>query len=151
MIIIAVITFAATISLVTGVDKGIKRLSEINMVLAALLLCFVFTFGPTVAILNFFVESVGLYLSNFVDQLSIGQSAPTTEGKWIQDWSVVYWGWWIAWAPFVGVFARISRGRTIGEFMLTVMCVPVAISCIWFRPCSDPRRGGRPDCGGCHT
>jgi choline/glycine/proline betaine transport protein len=132
--LIAVITMAATVSLVTGVDKGIKRLSEANMILAALLLCFVFAFGPTVAILNTLVESVGLYLSHFVERsFRMGQSAPATEGKWIQDWTVVYWGWWIAWAPFVGVFvARISRGRTIREFMFTVMCVPVVITFIWF-------------------
>jgi choline/glycine/proline betaine transport protein len=134
VMIIAVITCAATISLVTGVDKGIKRLSEINMILAGLLLVFVFSFGPTIAILNFLVESIGIYFSNFVERsFKMGQSAPATEGKWIQDWSVVYWGWWIAWAPFVGVFvARISRGRTIREFILTVMCVPVLISFIWF-------------------
>jgi choline/glycine/proline betaine transport protein len=131
--VIGVITLAATISLVTGVDKGIKILSEANMVIAGLLLLFVFLVGPTVFILERFTESVGLYLNNFVDR-SFRLGLPgTSESGWIKGWSVVYWGWWIAWAPFVGMFvARISRGRTIKDFVLSVMCVPVVVTFFWF-------------------
>ena len=133
LIIIALITFAATISLVTGVDKGIKILSEANMVIAGFLLLFVFLCGPTVYILDRFTEGVGLYFTHFVDRsLKLGQPG-TPESDWIKGWSVVYWGWWIAWAPFVGMFvARISRGRTIRDFVLSVMCVPVAVTFFWF-------------------
>ena len=132
LLIIGAITLAATISLVTGVDKGIKFLSEANMVIAGLLLLFVFLAGPTMYIMESFVESVGLYFYNFADRsVRLGESAK--EVKWIQDWSVVYWGWWIAWAPFVGMFvARISRGRTVRDFVLSVMCVPVAVTFFWF-------------------
>jgi choline/glycine/proline betaine transport protein len=134
LIVIAIITAAATVSLVAGVDKGIKRISEINMILAAVLLAFVFVCGPTLEILGSFIEGMGDYLSGFLDQgFRIGHSDPEGEGKWIQDWSVTYWGWWIAWAPFVGMFvARISRGRTIREFVACVMLVPTLVSCIWF-------------------
>ena len=133
LIVIGVITLAATISLVTGVDKGIKILSEANMVIAGLLLLFVFMVGPTVFILERFTESVGFYFNDFVDRsFRLGQSG-TSESSWIKGWSVVYWGWWVAWAPFVGMFvARISRGRTVKDFVLSVMCVPVAVTFFWF-------------------
>lgn len=133
LIVIGVITLAATISLVTGVDKGIKILSEANMLIAGLLLIFVFCVGPTVYILERLVESVGLYFSHFIDRsFRLGQPG-TTESSWIKGWSVIYWGWWVAWAPFVGMFvARISRGRTIKDFILSVMCVPVAVTFFWF-------------------
>lgn len=133
LIIIAAITGAATISLVTGVDKGIKILSEANMVIAGLLLLFVFLVGPTVYILERFTEGLGLYFTDFVNRsFKLGQPG-TPESDWIKGWSVVYWGWWIAWAPFVGMFvARISRGRTIRDFVLSVMCVPVVVTFFWF-------------------
>lgn len=133
LIIIALITGAATISLVTGVDKGIRILSEANMVIAGLLLLFVFVVGPTSYILDRFTEGVGLYMNDFVYRsLKLGQSG-TTESNWIKGWSVVYWGWWVAWAPFVGMFvARISRGRTVRDFVLSVMCVPVVVTFFWF-------------------
>ena len=133
LIVIGVITLAATISLVTGVDKGIKILSEVNMVIAGLLLLFVFLVGPTVFILERFTESVGLYFNDFVDRSFRLGLPETSESGWIKDWSVVYWGWWVAWAPFVGMFvARISRGRTVKDFVLSVMCVPVAVTFFWF-------------------
>jgi choline/glycine/proline betaine transport protein len=133
LIIIAVITLAATVSLVTGVDKGIKRLSEVNLVIASILLIFVFAVGPTTSILNHFVESTGMYFQDFIHRsFHMGVGNPK-EHEWIKAWSVVYWGWWIAWAPFVGVFvAKISRGRTIKDFVLSVMCVPVAVTFVWF-------------------
>jgi choline/glycine/proline betaine transport protein len=118
---------------VTGVDKGIRILSEANMVIAGLLLLFVFVVGPTSYILDRFTEGVGLYINDFVYRsLKLGQSG-TTESSWIKGWSVVYWGWWVAWAPFVGMFvARISRGRTVRDFVLSVMCVPVVVTFFWF-------------------
>jgi choline/glycine/proline betaine transport protein len=133
LIIIMVITLAATVSLVTGVDKGIKRLSEVNLILASILLLFVFAVGPTTSILNQFVEATGMYFQDFIHRsFHMGVGNPK-EAKWIQEWSVVYWGWWIAWAPFVGVFvAKISRGRTIRDFVLSVMLVPVAVTFVWF-------------------
>lgn len=133
LIVIAFITLAATISLVTGVDKGIKRLSEANMVIASILLFFILICGPTTTILNTFVESFGSYLRDFVDRsFRIGYTN-TGEKEWIAGWSVVYWGWWIAWAPFVGIFvARISRGRTIRDFVLSILTVPVMVTFFWF-------------------
>ncbi|MEE2643309.1 MAG: BCCT family transporter [Myxococcota bacterium] len=134
LMVIGVITFAATVSLVTGVDKGIKRLSEANMVIAACLLLFVFLVGPTVEILSSFVEGIGFYFRDFIDRsFRIGHHGDPQEEKWIQGWSVVYWGWWIAWAPFVGMFvARISRGRTIRDFVLSIIFVPVTVTFFWF-------------------
>ena len=131
--IIGMITLAATISLVTGVDKGIKILSEANMVIAACLLFFVFFTGPTIYILERFVESIGLYLNDFVERsFKIGQPG-TNEAGWIKGWSAVYWGWWIAWAPFVGMFvARISRGRKVRDFVLSVVFVPILVTFFWF-------------------
>ena len=133
LIIIGLITLAATISLVTGVDKGIKILSETNMLIAALLLVFLFIVGPTTHILNTFTQSVGIYVSDFFDRsLRLGHNNPQ-EAEWIKGWSVVYWAWWIAWAPFVGMFvARISRGRTVRDFVLSVMFVPVGVTFLWF-------------------
>ena len=131
--IIVCITLAATVSLITGVDKGIRRLSEANLIAAGLLLVFVFLVGPTSHVLEVFVDSMGTYLSNFVDRSFRMGFSSAQEKTWIQEWSVVYWGWWIAWAPFVGMFlARISRGRTIRDFVLSVMLVPVVITFIWF-------------------
>jgi choline/glycine/proline betaine transport protein len=133
LIIIAVITLAATISLVTGVDKGIKLLSEANMLIAGCLLIFIFLMGPTTHIFNTFTQSVGVYVNDFIDRsLRLGYNNPQEEG-WIQSWSVVYWAWWIAWAPFVGMFvARISKGRSLRDFILSVMFVPVGVTFLWF-------------------
>jgi choline/glycine/proline betaine transport protein len=134
LILIAIITAAATLSLVTGVHKGIRRLSEASMVISAVLLVFVFTFGPTLEILHNLMEGIGVYLSGFVERsFRIGAHDPAGEGKWVRDWTVLYWGWWISWAPFVGMFAaRISRGRTIREFILGVLLVPTAVTFVWF-------------------
>lgn len=133
LILIAVITFAATLSLVTGVKKGIRRLSELNMTLAALLMVFVFAVGPTREILDMLVENVGGYIGIMVDRtFRVGAINPA-EKDWAKSWTVFYWGWWIAWCPFVGMFvARISRGRTIREFVLGVLLVPTAVTILWF-------------------
>ncbi|MFW5920794.1 MAG: BCCT family transporter [Polyangiales bacterium] len=133
LILIAVITGAATISLVTGVSKGIRRLSEANMVLAALLMIFVFVVGPTLFIVNSFVENVGNYLGEvFTRTFRVGVMGGD-QSEWAKSWTLFYWGWWIAWSPFVGMFvARISRGRTIREFILGVLLVPTGVTFIWF-------------------
>ena len=130
LILIATITLAATISLVTGVDKGIRRLSELNMILALILLVFVFIVGPTGYIMDGFTDSVGRYLSDFVGRTF--RLDPYGQTDWYLNNTLFYWGWWIAWAPFVGMFiARISRGRTIKEFVLGVTLVPTLVTFIW--------------------
>ena len=130
IILIVVITFIATLSVVAGLDKGIKRLSEINMIAALFLLLLVLLIGPTIFILNGFVENIGLYLNDF---FYLGFWNETyTGGSWQNGWTVFYWGWWIAWSPFVGMFiARISRGRTIREFIAGVLLVPTLLTFFW--------------------
>ena len=131
LLIIAVIFLAYIVSTVTGLERGIKYLSILNMTLVITLLAAVFLMGPTVFILNTFVLGLGDYLSNFV-AYSLRQS-PYSGSAWVRDWTVFYWAWVIAWSPFVGAFvARISRGRTIREFIVGVMIVPPAIACFWF-------------------
>jgi choline/glycine/proline betaine transport protein len=130
IILIAGITFLATLSVVAGLDKGIKRLSVLNMVLAGILLAYVFVVGPTLFILNALVQDVGAYLSNLVE---LGFWNETyTQGAWQNGWTVFYWGWWIAWSPFVGIFlARISFGRTIREFIAGALLVASAMTLLW--------------------
>jgi len=131
--IVIVTTAAAIISTATGIDRGIKYLSQINIVVAILLMILVFIVGPTLFILNMFTQATGDYLQNII-QMSFGLDAAGafTEG-WYGAWTIFYWAWWIAWAPFVGTFiARISRGRTIRNFIVGVMLVPVLVSMVWF-------------------
>ena len=134
LILICIITAAATVSLITGVDKGIRRISEANMIMAGCLMVFVFFAGPTLEIIHSFIEGIGNYLTNFVHRsFRLGSADPSGEGKWVQDWTVFYWGWWLSWAPFVGIFvARISRGRTIREFILGVLLAPSLVTLLWF-------------------
>ncbi len=147
IVLIAIITLMATISVVSGLDKGIRRLSEININLAALLLLFVIIVGPTLALLTAYFDNIGTYVSNFFSVLFWGGTydnpelwtAETAQGwygdaqGWLSGWTIFYWAWWISWAPFVGMFiARISRGRTIREFILGVLLVPSAVSFLWF-------------------
>ena len=133
VIIVVVITLAAVISTYTGIDRGIKYLSQLNIVVALMLLLMVFILGPTLFILNFFTHAVGEYVQNIISMsFSIDAAGAGTEG-WIGSWTVFYWAWWIAWAPFVGTFiARISKGRTIRNFVVGVMLVPVFVSMVWF-------------------
>ncbi|WP_164216952.1 BCCT family transporter [Virgibacillus sp. YIM 98842] len=130
-LIIALVMLAAYLtSSVTGLDKGIKWLSNINLGMALLIMIIVFALGPTVFILNSFVLGLGDYITSFV-QYSLRLS-PYTGGEWVYDWTIFYWAWAIAWSPFVGAFvARVSRGRTIREFVAGVMVVPPAIACVW--------------------
>ncbi|RKQ35504.1 BCCT family transporter [Oceanobacillus halophilus] len=114
----------------TGLNKGIKWLSNINLGLALVLMVFVFFAGPTVFILDTFVLALGDYITNFL-QYSL-RLTPYSGENWVQDWTIFYWAWGIAWSPFVGAFvARVSRGRTIREFVFGVLVVPPAIACLW--------------------
>lgn len=132
-IIVAVVTVLFIISASTGLGKGIKILSNGNMCLAIALLILVFIAGPTILILNMFTDSLGGYIQNIV-QMSF-RIAPFNEEhrSWINGWTIFYWAWWISWSPFVGIFiARVSRGRTIREFIIGVLLLPALVSFIWF-------------------
>jgi choline/glycine/proline betaine transport protein len=124
------ITLLATISVVAGLDAGIKRLSQLNLFLAVLLMLFVLFAGPTLFLLQALVQNTGMYLNEVVSQ-TFNLYAYEPNG-WIGGWTLFYWGWWIAWSPFVGMFiARVSRGRTIREFVLGVLLVPVGFTFMW--------------------
>jgi len=115
----------------TGLNKGIKYLSNINIVLAILLMLFLLFAGPTNFIMDLFVTTIGSYIQN-LPSMSFRLS-PFDDSTWVQDWTIFYWAWWIAWAPFVGTFiARISRGRTIREFLIGVLAVPTVFGGLWF-------------------
>src|SRR5690606_34944478 len=121
---------AYTLSSSTGLHKGIAYLSNLNLGLALVLMIFVFFAGPTVFILETFTLAIGDYITNFV-QYSL-RLQPYQGGDWVLGWTIFYWAWAIAWSPFVGAFvARVSRGRTIREFILGVMVIPPAIACVW--------------------
>lgn len=129
--LIAGITALATISVMLGLDKGIKTISNINITLSFVLLAFVLAVGPLLFILNSFVENVGNYLDRFIYFSFWSEAYSGTE--WQVDWTLFYWAWWISWAPFVGIFiARISRGRTVREFVLGVLLIPCFILFFWF-------------------
>lgn len=130
LIMLFCIFVAYMISSTTGLDKGVKYLSNINLALALLFLLYVFIMGPTVFILETFTLALGDYVSNFV-QYSL-RMQPYAGGTWVRDWTIFYWAWAIAWSPFVGAFiARVSKGRTIREFILGVMFIPPLIACLW--------------------
>ena len=120
----------AIVSVATGLDKGIRRLSELNMILAIALLLFILILGPTVFLLAAYVQNTGAYLSDIVRNTFNLFAYNKTD--WIGGWTIFYWGWWLAWAPFVGLFiARISRGRTIREFVIGVLVIPTAFTLFW--------------------
>lgn len=130
IILIAAITAVATLSVALGLDSGIRRISELNIVLAVTLVGFVLVAGPTVFLLQTLVQNTGMYLSSLFDMtFNLYAYEPT---GWIGGWTLFYWGWWIAWSPFVGMFiARVSRGRTIREFVVGVLFVPVGFTFMW--------------------
>ncbi|MFI0507886.1 BCCT family transporter [Streptomyces albogriseolus] len=132
--IIAVLTVAFVASAVSGVEKGIQWLSNTNMVLALLLAVFVFVAGPTVLVLDLLPTSVFTYLGDLPEMASRTDiSGGEGVADWLGSWTVFYWAWWISWTPFVGMFiARISRGRTIRQFIGGVILVPSAVSLVWF-------------------
>jgi choline/glycine/proline betaine transport protein len=139
VVLIAVITGFATLSVVAGLDKGVKHLSSLNIYLAAGFLVFLLLVGPQFYIFRVFTQNLGYYLQNLL-QLSFwvetfqGQSqGQGAEGSnWQNTWTIFYWGWWISWSPFVGMFiARVSKGRTVREFIIGVMVVPTLLSFLW--------------------
>ncbi len=132
--IILVLTLAFLISAMSGVGRGIRILSNVNMILASLLAIFVFILGPSIPILNMLPTSVANYLGQFFEMAGrTADSADGTAGEWLSGWTIFYWAWWISWSPFVGMFlARISRGRTIREFIVGVTLVPATVTTIWF-------------------
>src|SRR6478609_7425250 len=131
--IIAVLTAAFVLSAVSGVAKGIQWLSNINMVLAVGLALFVFIVGPTVFILNLVPTSIGSYVADLPMMAARTAAEGDEVSTWLSTWTVFYWAWWLSWTPFVGMFiARISRGRTIRQFVTGVLLVPSLISVVWF-------------------
>ncbi len=129
--IIVVLTLCFIVSAISGVHRGIQWLSNTNMVLAVFLLFFVFVLGPTVFILDTFVQSIGGYVANLVPMSF--RTASYGDSEFVSGWTIFYWAWWISWAPFVGTFiARISRGRTIREFVVGVIVAPSVVSFVWF-------------------
>lgn len=129
ILIIVVSTMAAT-SVFFGLDKGIKRLSELNLVLALLLLIFVFVAGPSIYLLQTTIQNAGQYVSNLFS-MTFNLYAYQPSG-WIGGWTIMYWAWWISWSPFVGMFiARVSEGRSIREFIVGVLLIPTGFTLIW--------------------
>lgn len=130
VIIIIVVTAIAVVSVILGIDKGVKVLSEFNIRIAALFLLFILIFGPTLYILGNFVQSTGHYIQNFASYATWTQAFE--EGSFMTDWTVFYWAWWISWSPYVGMFiARISKGRTVKQFVLGVLIVPTMVTFLW--------------------
>lgn len=130
ILLMAGVVSIAIVSVVSGLDKGIKILSETNMALAVALLIFILVLGPTVFLLQAYIQNIGAYLSDIVRNTFNLFAYEKTD--WIGGWTIFYWGWWLAWAPFVGVFiARISFGRTLREFVIGVLFVPTAFTFLW--------------------
>ncbi|AKU19141.1 choline transporter [Luteipulveratus mongoliensis] len=134
VVIITVLTVAFILSAVSGVSRGIQWLSNINMVLALVLALFVFVVGPTVFILDLLPTSIGTYIGDLPGMAARTQASGDKDlDDWLSSWTVFYWAWWISWTPFVGMFiARISRGRTIRQFVTGVLLVPSVVSLVWF-------------------
>ena len=131
-ILIVVITAIAATSVASGLNKGIKLLSQANLWLAVVLLILVFALGPTANLLKHFVENVGLYMSGIVSKTFNLYAYEPKSSNWLGGWTLLYWGWWISWSPFVGLFiARISRGRTIREFVSGVLLIPAGFTLLW--------------------
>lgn len=133
VIIILITTLCFVMSALSGVGKGVKILSNLNMILAIALLAITIIIGPTVLILNSFVDGIGSYIQSFFRMSFHAGALDELERAWINKWTIFYWAWWISWSPFVGVFiARISKGRSIREFLCCVLLVPTLLSSLWF-------------------
>jgi BCCT family betaine/carnitine transporter len=129
VLLVVGITVIALMSVMAGLDKGVKRLSEINMVLALLLLLFIIVVGPTLAIFTGFFSNLGSYLTHLP---ALSNPFGRADANFSQGWTAFYWAWWISWSPFVGMFiARVSRGRTVREFLVAVLLVPSLVSVLW--------------------
>ncbi len=135
--IIAVITAVATVSVAAGLEGGVKRLSTINVYIMVVFLAFILVVGPTLYLMDSIVQSIGFYLQNlphmaFFTESFMGEGVEGGYADWSHVWTVFYWGWWIAWSPFVGLFiARISKGRTVRQIVLGVLLIPTAFSFVW--------------------
>ncbi|WP_286999613.1 MULTISPECIES: BCCT family transporter [Comamonas] len=131
-VIVGVVGLAA-LSAASGLDKGVRRLSELNLILTFVLLGFVLVCGPTVFLLQAFSENIGHYASELVSMsLRTFAYEPAQDPQWFGGWTILYWAWWISWSPFVGMFiARISRGRTVREFIIGVLLIPTAFNLLW--------------------
>ncbi len=131
IIIVATVLFMA--SALSGLDKGVKTLSNLNMILAGLLMLAALIMGPGIRIMNTFTETLGLYLQDLLRMSTRTGAGNAGQQAWINKWTMFYWSWWLAWSPFVGVFiARISRGRRIREFVAYVLLIPSLFSFLWF-------------------
>ncbi|WP_417517327.1 BCCT family transporter [Minwuia sp.] len=129
VVLIIVITGAALMSVLAGLDKGVKRLSEANMILAILLLAFIVIVGPTMAIISGFFTNLGAYVTELIP---LSNPFGREDENFSQGWTAFYWAWWISWSPFVGMFiARVSRGRTVREFVICVLLIPSTVSVFW--------------------
>ena len=119
-------------SSISGVGKGVRYLSQGNLILAISLMLFVLLTGPTVYILAAFTENIGYYLTHIVELSFRTFAYESTKEEWFTSWTIMYWAWWISWAPFVGLFiAKISRGRTIREFVVCVLLIPTVFNLLW--------------------
>ncbi|KJQ87847.1 MULTISPECIES: BCCT family transporter [Vibrio] len=135
VVLIVVITALALISVVAGLDSGVKRLSEINMILAAMLLFFVIIVGPTMAILTGFFDNIASYITNIP---ALSMPFEREDVNYSQGWTAFYWAWWISWSPFVGMFiARVSRGRSVREFIICVILIPSTVCVLWMTAFGD--------------
>lgn len=131
--IIIVATIIFLIDAASGIDKGVKVLSNTAIVFSLVLMVLALFLGPTVRIFNMFISTTGDYLNNFISMSFHSAPYAPSEQAWIRQWTILYWAWWISWSPFVGVFiARISKGRTVREFLTYVLVIPTVFSCIWF-------------------
>lgn len=130
LIVIVVATVLFIFSINTGLEKGIQYLSNAAMILSFAIMLLILIVGPTLTIIKVFFNTTGLYISDFI-HMSL-RLKPFGEGEWIASWTLFYWAWWIAWAPFVGMFiARVSKGRTVREFVIGVLIVPTLGTCLW--------------------
>lgn len=136
LVLIGIVTVLATITVATGLDNGIRRLSEMILIVSFVLMGLILALGPTRFLLQAFVENIGLYINAFVARtFHIYAYEPT---EWVGTWTLFYWAWWMSWSPFVGMFiARISRGRTVRQFLIGVLFAPAGFSFIWFTVFGD--------------
>ena len=132
LLLIIIITGLATLSAVSGLNKGIVILSRLNLILAMALLLLIMALGPTIELLNLFTQNIGGYLSGIIEE-SFNLYAYQKRGDWISDWTLFYWSYWLSWSPFIGMFiARISKGRTIRELICGAILAPSALTFLWF-------------------
>ena len=133
LLVIWVLTACFVVSAVTGIEKGVQFLSNANAIAAAVLVLFLFVVGPTVFMLSTFTEGMGVYLTQLPTMSGRTGAFDADQASWLNGWTIFYWAWWISWTPFVGMFiARISKGRTIRQFVAYVIVVPSLVSFVWF-------------------